>query len=637
MVALCPTYVALADNTVLQNQAVDGGVINQNITFIDLSSDHWAYQAISDMNKRGFINGYDDKSFKPANPITRQEFAKLIATSFYLDLPSQTAATFADVQSDLWSYKYVEAAKDYLTGYYPPKGKAFFSPDTNATREDVAVALVKVLGFTQKDLQDPDILSYKFRDIDQISYNLRDYVAIATEKSLINGYDDGTFRPEQPITRAEVASLLYRCIKSSSGDQTNGPTLKASVPVNTTDGTYYVSGQTDKNAKVMINDEEAQVDENGQFREGFKLDKEGTYNIVITAKWSNGKSNSITKKIKFEMPGPTLTVDDLPDTTDINTVSVSGSVQDENGRTPTVYLNDKKISTGYSYFSATANLVEGENTLVFKATNSNGKTTTITKQITYSDNGPSLKIDDIPDTTSLSTVSVSGTVQDKNDDQPIVQLNNVKISNGYSYFSKTVDLQEGENILVFKAINKLGKVTTITKRITWTAGGPALKIDDLPEVVTNQSLSVSGTVSDKNDSNPIVRLNNEKISNGYSYFSKTITLKEGANTLVFEATNSVGKKTTITKTVTLKVNGPVLRVNDLPDSVTKSSLDVSGTVSDINDSFPVVYLNNVKISNGYSYFSKTITLQLGANDLVFKATNSIGGTTTVTKSVYYGN
>lgn len=548
---LCSSVSVFAVDNVLQNQAVNGGVINQNITFIDLKVDHWAYEAISDLTKKGYINGYEDETFKPENQITREEFAKLISTTFYLDLPSPKTPAFYDVQPDRWSYSYVEASKDFLTGYYPPSGKAFFSPETKATREDVAVALVKTLGFTTNDLVDKNILKKKFKDIDLISYGLRDYVAIATEKSLIGGYEDSTFRPDKPITRAEIATLLFRSIKASAKDQSDGPTLKVSVPEKTASGTFYVQGSVSNNAKVTINDQTINTTD-GQFKEGFKLDKEGTYDVTIVAKLPNGKAATVTKKITYEIDGPTLQVDDMPEATTSQTITISGTVSDKNDWNPVVYINDEKV-TNYSGSFSKSNIAlqEGENTFVIKAKNSVGKTATITKKITLNAGSPVLRVDDISDTTTSQTITISGTVSDKNDWEPVVYINDEKITNYSGSFSKSgLTLQEGENTFVIKAKNSLGKTTTVTKKITLVAGGPVLRVDDIPQTTTSPTITISGTVSDKNDWNPVVYINDERVTNYSGSFSKSgIALKQGGNSLVIKATNSLGKSTTVTKSV----------------------------------------------------------------------------------------
>ncbi|MGZ9585608.1 S-layer homology domain-containing protein [Paenibacillus marinisediminis] len=636
MMTAAPQVYAAGNAAIADN----GSVINQNIVFIDVQN-HWANDAIYDMAQKGYISGYQDNSFKPEKPITREEFAKLISVTFSLDLVDVDTPSFSDVQRDRWSFKYVEAAKEFLTGYYPPKGKPFFSPATKATREDVAVALVKVLGYTPDDLQDPYILDRNFSDVDSISYNLRDYVAIATENRLIQGYEDGTFRPENPITRAEVATLLYRVIKDSSHDQGEGLKLEVSVPEKTTTGTFSVEGSTSRNAKVTINGSAVKVDD-GRFKELYKLDEEGRHTITITAKLPSGQEKSVTKTIVYQIDGPQLRVNDVPETTTKETITISGTVTDKNDSYPVVYLNDEKVSVS-SYngsFSEEVKLQEGVNKIVVRAVNKQDKSTVVTKTITFNAGGPNLQVNSIPEQTANEKLTVSGTVTDKNDGYPTLYINDQKVSvSSYNgSFSEEYTLRNGENTFVFKAVNKNGKETVVTKRVTFNADGPVLRVNDLPAVSTNETITISGTVTDKNDSYPTVYLNDEKlyVASYNGAFSQEVKLKEGVNTFTIRATNKAGKSSKVTKSIEFSVGAPVLQVK-APDVSKLKEVTITGSVSDKNDSYPTVYMNGEKLYvAGYDgSFSETVTLKDNENTFVFKAVNKIGKETTVTKVIKY--
>jgi len=68
----------------------------------------------------------------------------------------------------------------------PRSGKAFFDPTGSATREDVAVALVKTLGYQPDDLENENILMW-YDDTASVSPNVKTYFALAVEKKLITG------------------------------------------------------------------------------------------------------------------------------------------------------------------------------------------------------------------------------------------------------------------------------------------------------------------------------------------------------------------------------------------------------------------------------------------------------------------
>lgn len=70
------------------NVYANGDINVTQVSFIDVDNGYWANGAITDLAKNNVISGYEDHSFKPENHVTREEFASLIAKTFYLDLPA---------------------------------------------------------------------------------------------------------------------------------------------------------------------------------------------------------------------------------------------------------------------------------------------------------------------------------------------------------------------------------------------------------------------------------------------------------------------------------------------------------------------------------------------------------------------
>lgn len=241
--------------------------------FVDVKTTYWANEAIQSMANQGIITGNPDGSFKPEAAITREQLAKLITLTFGLDLVSDGTQTFSDVAPSSWAYKYVETAKDYLTGYFPVKGKPFFDPQASATREDVAVALVRAMGLETDNVDADNILQYRFDDYEDVTPQLAKEVAVAVEHKLIQGFPDGTFGPTSPINRASVATLLYRVLKSSYTTATQDVKLDVQVPAQVSDRTVKLTGKVNADAKVYINDEEVENVE-GTFAEAYDLDGE---------------------------------------------------------------------------------------------------------------------------------------------------------------------------------------------------------------------------------------------------------------------------------------------------------------------------------------------------------------------------
>lgn len=179
--------------------------------FYDVPKDFWAFEYIADLADRGVISGYEDGSFKPNRTVSRAEWAKIMVDAAGVTV-NDNSVKFNDMQ-DHWANKYVNAAKNYLTGYTDGS----YRPNQAATREDVTVAMVRLKGY---DLSEVDY-SYlgAFTDNDSISNYAKGYVAVAIAENLISGFEDGTFRGQDTLTRAEAATLLYRAFKHGNADK----------------------------------------------------------------------------------------------------------------------------------------------------------------------------------------------------------------------------------------------------------------------------------------------------------------------------------------------------------------------------------------------------------------------------------
>ena len=186
--------------------------------FTDVPANHWAYEELLALHQRGVISGYGDGTLRPDAVVLRGEFAKMMVLSLDLSLAKAASPTFLDVPTDHWTFRYVETARLYLTGFRTSLGD-YFRPLQAAVREDMAVALVNALGYAS-EAEDEEILE-SFADKASISTNLRKYVAVAVERGVMEGYpDEGagrTFKPMASLTRAEAAVLLYRVVFGEDG------------------------------------------------------------------------------------------------------------------------------------------------------------------------------------------------------------------------------------------------------------------------------------------------------------------------------------------------------------------------------------------------------------------------------------
>ena len=339
-----------------------------------------------------------------------------------------------------------------------------------------------------------------------------------------------------------------------------------------------------------------------------------------------GRTASIIKKIIYYKDAPRLIIDQCPETSSVNAITISGKVTDKNDKYPKVYINGELQNVNlYGAWSKKVNLIEGRNTFEIKATNSAGKCVVVIKTIVFNMDVPILVLTNCPETSTLNKVNISGRVSDINDKSPKVYINDelVSVNSYYGTWTKDVALKEGVNIFTIKATNSLGKMVTITKTIKFNSVAPELIISNCPDTSILNKVNISGRVSDVNDKSPKVYINDELISvnSYYGTWSKDVALKEGDNAFTIKAINSLGKVTTIIKTIKFNCAAPELIISNCPATSTLNKVNLSGRVSDINDKSPKVYINDelVSVDSYYGTWSKEVTLKEGGEYFCHKS------------------
>ncbi|MBE7003457.1 MAG: hypothetical protein E7425_04110 [Ruminococcaceae bacterium] len=211
-----PAYDALAHHIVLLAGDASGNLARASIlipaaedlepAFPDVDG-HWAAGEIEFLKRTGVTVG-SDGLYKPDDNISRQEFAVMLDR--YLapeDRYEDTAMPFADA-SGIASWA-VEAARvmyalGIIRGSKDLNGSLCFNPDSSITRQEAATMLGRLLGrgFTAPPLT--------YADRADVPAWAEEQVSILSFFGVFDGFTAETFSPAQPLTRAEMASMLFR-------------------------------------------------------------------------------------------------------------------------------------------------------------------------------------------------------------------------------------------------------------------------------------------------------------------------------------------------------------------------------------------------------------------------------------------
>ena len=193
------------------------------------TADHFAY-----------VQGYPDGTVKPAGNITRAETAAILFR--LMDDASRktyysTKSGFRDVASGSWYNTYVATLNN--AGVITDSSNGYFRPNEAITRAELAAMLAN---FTET----AGAANY-FNDV-SASYWAANAIAICAKLGWINGYPDGTFRPDKNVTRAELMAMINRATgRAPKSADAFLPGMKTWID-NTSDKWYYLDVQEATNS-----------------------------------------------------------------------------------------------------------------------------------------------------------------------------------------------------------------------------------------------------------------------------------------------------------------------------------------------------------------------------------------------------
>ncbi len=186
--------------------------------FVDINTSIF-FPAINTLYCRGDINGTDATHYSPTDTSTRGQFAKLIALAFGLPIYTPSSGQdFTDVPPTYFAYAYIESGYNarILSGFdantCAMNGAAFpcFLPNTPITRGQLTKLVV---GAAHYPSYTPLGGEHDFSDVppSNIFYTS---IETAYNKGVVTGYPDGSFHPNNPIRRDEMAQIVYMGITS---------------------------------------------------------------------------------------------------------------------------------------------------------------------------------------------------------------------------------------------------------------------------------------------------------------------------------------------------------------------------------------------------------------------------------------
>jgi fibronectin type 3 domain-containing protein len=189
-------------------------------SFKDMTAGYWADDEIVYLQAAGIVSGYPDGTYRPNDPITRAEFCAIIDKALNLT-PYAQSSMFTDVNTGDWCYQAVETA--VYAGIAKGYGNGTFRPDSPVTRQELVAVIMQAWHYLgNRGAPGSSASLNSFRDADEISPWARPAAAGAVALGLVSGMEPGLFEPLETGSRAQVAVLIYKLLRSGSGAAIHG-------------------------------------------------------------------------------------------------------------------------------------------------------------------------------------------------------------------------------------------------------------------------------------------------------------------------------------------------------------------------------------------------------------------------------
>lgn len=169
--------------------------------YSDVPRDHWAYSEIQKAGEIGFMSGMGDGTFGLGQNVTRAQFVSMLVRMFGWSASEGTG--FSDVAPGDWYYSDVLTASDM--GVLDTT-EAYFRPNDNITREEMAVMIIKALGYGElaEEIANDGV---PFSDVTEN----KGYISLAYEFGIISGRGGSIFDPNGTALREDAAAMMVRC------------------------------------------------------------------------------------------------------------------------------------------------------------------------------------------------------------------------------------------------------------------------------------------------------------------------------------------------------------------------------------------------------------------------------------------
>ncbi len=180
-------------------------------TFSDVDEKHTHYESIMELYSRGYISGYEDGTFRPGNRVTRGHAAKMLSQALGLNIKTPKNPGFTDVPPGNSYYPYIAALAEakIISGYSKENTMTGYIDKTFRPNEPITRNQMAKILTLGYEFQLAAKLTHEFSDVTATNQN-KYYIQTLYDLGVTQGTTPVTYSPSKAVTRGQLASFIMR-------------------------------------------------------------------------------------------------------------------------------------------------------------------------------------------------------------------------------------------------------------------------------------------------------------------------------------------------------------------------------------------------------------------------------------------
>jgi hypothetical protein len=294
-----------------------------------------------------------------------------------------------------------------------------------------------------------------------------------------------------------------------------------------------------------------------------------------------------------------------------------------------LYINYKEQKIHNGKFMVSLPLEEGANDFEIIITNAAGSTIAEEKRMIFCGFlPPALSIEDIPDVTPQTSITLTGTARDVNQHKSILTLKingeTIDINPANDGFSCTYPLEIGSNHFDILVYDGGLRKTVVRKVIEHHPKAPEIVFSGIGPVITSRKVELTAQLSNYDPMKITVRIHNKAVSVTDNILTYHTSIRTDKGEIPFGIDWGGRQILSFTRQVVFLPSPPTVTIDEEFKALHTTQCRISGTISDENDVDPRIFVNNKEINQRAGAWSTTLTLTEGVNEIIFEGRNQTG-------------